>query len=325
MMAAMSSWLTAVPWQLLVAAVSAVIAVIAAVMGLRNLFSPPSEVALRLERTVGRAEAADDREHVGDRDERLLPGILRPIAWMVRPSKSEELSRLRQKLVHAGLRGPRSMEKFLIAKVLLATLVTVVFYQINGRVQRPLTFPLDIAAAVWLCGAGFFLPHIWLRSKAQARQLQISNAMPDAMDLMVTCVEAGLSLDAAISRVSQEIGMAAPILGSELNLTFLEIQAGVRRADAFRRLAERTGVEDLRSLSAMLIQTEIFGTSVSRALRVHSEGMRIRRMQTAEEKAAMVGVKMTFPLVLCILPALLAIVVGPAVVSILDKLMKAGS
>jgi tight adherence protein C len=250
---------------------------------------------------------------------------LRPIAWMVRPSKAEELSRLRQKLVHAGLRGPRSMEKFLVVKVLLAVVVTVVFYQINGRVQRPLTFPLDIAAAVWLCGAGFFLPHIWLRSKAQARQLQISNAMPDAMDLMVTCVEAGLSLDAAISRVSQEIGMAAPILGSELNLTFLEIQAGVRRADAFRRLAERTGVEDLRSLSAMLIQTEIFGTSVSRALRVHSEGMRIRRMQTAEEKAAMVGVKMTFPLVLCILPALLAIVVGPAVVSILDKLMKAGS
>lgn len=317
-MTALPAWLTSLPWQLVAGTASAVLAVVAAVLGLRRLFPPPSQITRRLEGTAGGAETVD---RVGEKSEKGLPSVLRPLAWIVRPSKAEELSRLRQKLVHAGLRGPRAMEGFLIAKVLLAAVLTIAFYQINGRLQRQLTFPIDLVAAVWICGAGFFLPHLWLRARVQARQRLITNALPDAMDLMVTCVEAGLSLDAAISRVAQEIGLAAPVLGSELNLTFLEIQAGIRRADAFRRLAERTGVDELRSLSAMLIQTEMFGTSVARALRVHGEGMRIRRMQTAEEKAAMVGVKMTFPLVLCILPALIAVVVGPAIVSISEKLL----
>jgi tight adherence protein C len=136
------------------------------------------------------------------------------------------------------------------------------------------------------------------------------------MDLLVTCVEAGLGLDAAMSRVSQELQLSSPILGEEMNQTFLEVQAGVTRADSFRRLADRTGVEDLRSLAAMLIQTDIFGTSVARALRIHSDSMRVKRMQQAEEKAAMVSVKMTVPLVLCILPSLIAIVMGPAIVMI---------
>jgi tight adherence protein C len=317
----MGEWVTALPWQLVAGVAAALLALVAAIFGLRRMFAAPSEVALRLERTVGRAEPT---EWLGDKSERPLSGVLRPLAWIVRPSKAEELSRLRRKLVHAGLRGPRAMEVFLAVKVVLAVVLTVLFFQINGRLQRQLTFPLDIGAAVWICGAGFFLPHLWLRSRIQARQRLISNALPDTMDLMVTCVEAGLSLDAAIARVSQEIGLVAPVFGGELNLTFLEIQAGIQRSEAFRRLAERTGVDDLRSLSAMLIQTEMFGTSVARALRVHSEGMRTRRMQKAEEKAAMVAVKMTIPLVLCILPSLIAIVIGPAVVSIIEKLLGGG-
>jgi tight adherence protein C len=312
------AWIGTLPWQLVAAGAAGMVALAAAVLGFRRMFPAPSEVALRLERTVGRAEPV---ERLADTDGRSLSGILRPLAWIVRPSKAEELTRLRQKLIQAGLRGPRAMEVFLAFKVILAAVLTLVFVQINSRLQDRLTFPFDIAVAVWICGAGFFLPHLWLRSKALARQLLMTNSLPDAMDLMVTCVESGLSLDASISRVAQEIGLAAPVLGSELNLTFLEIQAGIRRADAFRRLAERTGVDELRSLSAMLIQTEMFGTSVARAMRVHSEGMRTRRMQKAEEKAAMVGVKMTIPLVLCILPALMAIIVGPAVVSIAQSMM----
>jgi tight adherence protein C len=136
---------------------------------------------------------------------------------------------------------------------------------------------------------------------------------------MVTCVEAGLALDAAMSRVAQELELVAPILGQEMKQTLLEIQAGVRRSDAFHRLSNRTGVEDLRTLSAMIIQTEMFGTSVSRALRVHSEGMRTKRMQRAEEQAAMVSVKMTVPLILCILPSLMAVVLGPAAVLIINN------
>jgi len=213
------------------------------------------------------------------------------------------------------------MEVLLASKVILGVGLPMLFFQINGRVQNPMQFPLNVALGVWLCGGGYMAPNLWMRSKLQKRQREITHALPDAMDLMVTCVEAGLGLDAAIARVSQELVFVSPVLGSELNLTFLEIQAGIQRGDAFRRLAERTGVEELRGLSAMLIQTEMFGTSVARAFRVHAEGMRIRRMQKAEEKAAMVGVKMTIPLILCILPALMAIVIGPAVVSILENMM----
>jgi tight adherence protein C len=308
------TWLSTLPWQLVVGAAAALVAVVAGLLGLRHLFAPPSEVVQRLERSSGPLAPA---ARVTETNTRPLPIFLRPLAWIVRPTRAEELSRLRQKLIHAGLRAPRAMEVFLVAKVLSAAVLTVLFYQLNGKIPRlHLTFPFDLAVAVWLCVGGFYLPHFWLHSKVKQRQLRISNGMPDAMDLMVTCVESGLSLDAAISRVSEDIGLASPVLGDELNLTFLEIQAGIRRADAFRRLAERTGVDDLRSLSAMLIQTEMFGTSVARALRVHSDGMRVRRMQSAEERAATVGVKMTIPLIMCILPALMAIVVGPAIISI---------
>src|SRR6185369_17174063 len=144
----------------------------------------------------------------------------------------------------------------------------------NSRIFH-VRFPMDMVVPVWTCIVAFFLPNLWLSSKVKERQTQIERALPDAMDLLVTCVEAGLALDSAISRVSEEIGLASQVLGAELNLTFLEVQAGIQRPDAFRRLADRTGVEDLRSLSAMLIQTDMFGTSVSRALRVHADGMRI--------------------------------------------------
>ena len=147
----------------------------------------------------------------------------------------------------------------------------------------------------------------------------LEQPLPDAIDLLVTCVEAGLSLDAAMARVSQEMELVAPLLAQELKQTMLEIQAGVKRSDAFHRLSHRTGVEDLKSLSAMIIQTELFGTSVSRALRVHSEGMRTKRMQRAEEKAAMVSVKMTVPLIFFILPSLMVVVMGPAALMIIGK------
>lgn len=315
----LAAWMGRIPWQLVAGAAASLVALLMGIFALRRgLFPKRSDVVERLERTVGVAQPA---ERAARKDDSEIASFLRPITWLVRPNKAEELSQLRQKLVQAGLRGPHAMEVFLAIKVGLAAILTVAFLQINARLGSRLEFPYDVAVAVWVCGLGFFLPHLFLRSMVQSRQIKISNALPDAMDMLVTCVEAGLGLDAAISRVSQEIGIAAPILGGELNLAFLEIQAGMTRADAFRRLAERTGVDDLRSLSAMLIQTELFGTSVARALRVHSEGMRIRRMQQAEERAAMVGVKMTFPLVMFILPSLMIVVMGPAIISIFEKVI----
>jgi len=308
-----------------IAAVAGMIFVIAVALGLRAAFSGRNEVVERLER-VGRNELdtfdqSGSRSYASERSRggefaRTLAQLLRPFTALARPSKSDELSRARLNMVRAGLRGENSFEIFMGLKLFLAPVLTIGFLELNANLANPMQFPVDVVLAIWVCGFIFFVPNFWLNGKIKERQQALERALPDAMDLLVTCVEAGLGLDAAISRVAQELALSSPLLGEELNHTFLEVQAGVTRADSFRRLAERTGVEDLRSLSAMLIQTDIFGTSVARALRIHSDGMRIKRMQQAEEKAAMVSVKMTIPLVLFILPSLIAVVMGPAIVMI---------
>jgi tight adherence protein C len=250
--------------------------------------------------------------------------FLKPFSALAKPRKSEELSRARLNMIRAGLRGESALEIFMGLKLFLAPLLTIGFLELNSNLVEPMQFPVDVVLAVWICGFVFFVPNMWLNSKIKERQGALERALPDAMDLLVTCVEAGLGLDAAMSRVSQEMTLSSPLLADELNQTFLEVQAGVPRADSFRRLAERTGVEDLRSLAAMLIQTDIFGTSIARALRIHSDGMRVKRMQQAEEKAAMVSVKMTVPLVLFILPSLIAVVMGPAIVMITQSFAGTG-
>ncbi len=165
---------------------------------------------------------------------------------------------------------------------------------------------------------GLFLPNGWLERAIRHRQLAIEEGLPNALDLLVTCVEAGLGLDLAVQRVAREIALAHPVLSEELTLTFLEVKAGARRSDAFGRLAARTGVHDVKSLVATLNQTEIFGTSVANALRVQADGLRTARTQGAEERGALLSVKMTFPLVLCFLPALLVVILGPAVLNLLQ-------
>jgi tight adherence protein C len=310
---------------LVIASVAGMIFVIAVALGLRSAFSGRNEVVDRLER-VGRNELdtfdqSGSRPYIPERPRggdfaKTLAQLLKPFSALARPTKSDELSRARLNMIRAGLRGENSFEIFMGLKLFLAPVITIGFLELNASLTNPMQFPVDVVLAIWVCGFIFFVPNFWLNGKIKERQQTLERALPDAMDLLVTCVEAGLGLDAAISRVAQELALSSPLLGEELNHTFLEVQAGVTRADSFRRLAERTGVEDLRSLSAMLIQTDIFGTSVARALRIHSDGMRVKRMQQAEEKAAMVSVKMTIPLVLFILPSLIAVVMGPAIVMI---------
>jgi len=309
----------------LVAAVGGVIAVVAIGFGARALFGgQKDEVIERLGRTTsggmdvgaGGAEAYRPPEKAFAR----LASILRPFARLLKPAPGEELSRINQSLVHAGFRGETAVEVLLGVKLLLPLITIIGLWQIDSHLETPLELPPAIAIAFITISFTFFLPNLWLGSRIKARQTGISDPLPDAMDLLVTCVEAGLSLDASMARVAQELDLVAPILAAEMKQTMLEIQAGVRRSDAFHRLSTRTGVEDLRTLSAMIIQTEMFGTSVSRALRVHAEGMRTKRMQRAEEKAAMASVKMTVPLILCILPSLFAVVIGPAIVLIAKQM-----
>lgn len=315
---------------LIFGSLSGMVSVVAVAAGLRLMFAGRSEVVERLER-VGRQDleifgqggtpVAEPHE---EKSSQFLGKLLSPLAKLARPAAGEELSRARLDLIRAGYRGEFALEIFLGLKLVLAAIVPMIFLQVNSMRETPLAFPIDVVMAVWLCGLSFWVPNLIMRSKIKERQTELERALPDAMDLLVTCVEAGLGLDSALARVAEEMQLSSPQLSDQLTQTFLEIQAGIQRADAFRRLAERTGVEDLRQLSAMLIQTDMFGTSVARALRVHSDSMRVKRMQRAEEKAAMVSVKMTIPLVLCILPSLIAVVMGPAIVMIMKSFGSSG-
>jgi tight adherence protein C len=318
-------------WELFLAGGAGMVFVMAVAAGLRALLGRRDEVVERIERTTavemasssgrggGSGLAMGDGIDDADSYVPLLARILRPLSWVARPGNSAELAQLRSSLVRGGYRGEHALEIFLGVKLGATPLVTMAFLLVNSRLPNPIKFPTDAGLALVLAALTFFLPNLWLRGKIGERQTAIERGLPDAMDLLVTCVEAGLGLDAAINRVAEEMMLAAPLLAEELRHTSMEIQAGVQRADGFRRLAERTGVEDLRALSAILIQTDMFGTSIARALRVQSESMRIRRSQRAEEKAAMVSVKMTIPLILCILPSLMAVVMGPAVAMIVKN------
>lgn len=299
----------------LAAGVLAVMALGFMVLALRALTSGGDEVITRLGQQVT-AEAPYLEARRADDERGFFAAMMRPFAWLARPARADAQSRLRRSLIQAGYRGQSTPEIFLGIKILLAPALTLLFLQVHGRAGRPLELPIEVAVALWICACAFFLPNLWLRGAVRDRQRKIERSIPDALDILVTCVEAGLGLDAALAKVSEEMNLAAPILAGELETTHLEVQAGIPRADAFRRMAERTGVEDLRSLSAMLIQTEMFGSSIARALRVQAEGIRIRRTQQAEERAAMVGVKLTVPLILCILPSLIAVVMGPAIANI---------
>jgi tight adherence protein C len=168
-----------------------------------------------------------------------------------------------------------------------------------------------------LTAFGFFLPRFMLKRKLKERQLRIRLGLPDGLDLTVICVEAGLSLDQAMMRVGQDLNYAHPELSGEFHLFDLETRAGKPRVEALRNLAERTGVDDIRSLVGTLIQTDRFGTSVAQALRVHSDSLRTERRQRAEEQAAKTTVKMIIPLVLFVMPSLIFVTVGPAVIQLL--------
>ncbi|HEX3694214.1 MAG TPA: type II secretion system F family protein [Polyangia bacterium] len=316
-MPAVASTLFGVNWELGAIALGVTALLVALAAAAQVLLAPQDGVVARIDRLVSRPEGEPTRmSREENRAAVLLGRLLRPLVALARPTSTDEISRLRSSLVRAGLRSERAMEIFLISKLVLAGAATMTFLNFNSRLPHGLRFPMVGAVALLVCGVAFFLPNIWLSQRTKGRQTSIERGLPDAMDLLVTCVEAGLGLDAALGRVAAELKPVAPLLAAELILTVREAQAGLPRREALRRLSERTGVDDLRELAAVLAQTEIFGTSIARALRIHADGMRTRRMQIAERKASMVGVKMTFPLIFCVLPSLMAVVLGPAIVSI---------
>lgn len=290
-------------------------AAVAFVVGVRYIAASGHDVVReRLHRALNLTPVAPDEPELTRRTRAAWEVALEPIARVARPGDSRELGRLRSRLNHAGLRSERALVGYLATKVLLGMALGLAFLAANAVWPQPPAYAALYTIAS--TAAGFYLPSLWLSSRISARQRELSHALPNALDLLVTCVEAGLGLEAAIRRVAGELSLGAPLLARELEQTELEMRAGVSRGDAFRRMADRTGVEELRNLSAIIIQTQIFGTSIAKSLRIQSDAMRVRRMQLAEERAAAGSVKMTVPLVLCIAPALFAVLLGPAIVKI---------
>jgi tight adherence protein C len=231
------------------------------------------------------------------------------------PSGEKNQDRLRMQLISAGFHHPAAPVIFrFFERVMPFLLAPIPLFFLAG--QRAY-FAVALVAA-----ASFFGPGLYIGQRLAKRRREIENGLPDALDLLVVCIEAGSGLDQAIVKCADELVIAYPTLANELRILTAEIRAGKPRLDAFKSLAKRTKVDDVRGLVAMLIQTDKFGTSIGQALRTHADVSRSKRRQRAEEKAQKVGVKLVFPLVLCFFPAFYVVVLGPAVIQFINQFMK---
>jgi tight adherence protein C len=226
----------------------------------------------------------------------------------VLPRSSKDVSTVQKRLIRAGYREKSCVNIFYSTKVLLPGLLCVLATVSQVYSYAPL-FVYALAA-----GLGFLAPDLWLGNRVSARQMKLRLGLPEALDLIVVCVEAGLSMDKATMRTAEELRTSQPAVADELNLVYLEQRAGRPRAEAWKHLGERTGVETFVSLASILIQADKFGTSIGKTLRAHSETLRTRRRQDAEEQAAKTTVKLVFPLVLFIFPSLFVVTIGPSMI-----------
>jgi len=217
-------------------------------------------------------------------------------------------------MIRAGYRSPEAVQAIEGAKILLPILLLALV--LFTGIYRYNAFSVLLFAVV----LGYLIPEGWLLWRIQVRQHRIRQGLPDGLDLLVICVEVGLGLDQALLRVSQELRIVHPELSEELQMVNLEMRVGKTRLEALRELARRTGLEEIKALVAMLIQTERFGTSVAQSLRVHSDDLRTRRRQRAEEMSAKTTVKMVPPLVFFVFPALMVVILGPAVITLMREL-----
>jgi len=235
--------------------------------------------------------------------------------------KQKSTSHLRASLISAGYRKKQAPIVFLGARLFVAILLGVGFLLVGSDLTHGMS---SMALPGLLIGAmilGYYLPQVWLNMAISGRKQKITDGFPDALDLMVVCVEAGLGLDQALARVGLEVKSGHPQLGEEFGLLNLELRAGLSREQALRNLVSRTDLEDIRTLVALLIQTDRFGTSIGQALRVHSDSMRMKRRLKAEEKAAQLPVKLMVPLILFIFPSLMVVIIGPGAISLMRNLL----
>ncbi len=247
------------------------------------------------------------------RQESLLTRIGQAAAEPFMPKTREKVSALRRQLAMAGLYSPTAFRVMTGAKVIFLGVGLLGGYLL-GTLFDQLLLGISLGGLV-----GYMLPILWLKMQISQHQKELDHGLPDALDLMVVCIEAGLTIDSAMQRVGQELALAHPRLSREMEITHMETRVGLSRAAALRNMAHRTGNAGIQSLIAMLIQAERFGTSIAQALRVHADSMRVARQQAAEELANKASVKLSFPLVLFIFPATFVVLAGPTVIEFLES------
>jgi len=248
----------------------------------------------------------------------IFHDLVKRLGSMV-PASPKDVTVMQRRLIRAGYRNPNALKILYGAKAVFGVLVpSLTGVALLNSGMDPSNKAAGILAAV---AVGFFGPNEFVRMAAKRRQKQIQRGLANALDLMVVCVESGLGLDQAIMQVAKELENAHPEITEELAIVNFELKAGKRRAEALRNLADRTAVEDLKKLVAVLIQADRFGTGVAQSLRAHSDYMRVQARQVAEEKAAKLGVKLVFPIFFCILPSLFVVTVGPVVMKIMRELL----
>jgi tight adherence protein C len=269
--------------------------------------APSSTLATRLHQLSGFTHGPSHSRTWQQRVEKTLT-----TAGKVAPKSASELSKTELFLTRAGFRDGRHVAMYFGVRVLCAAAAFGLLVVSSWGLRRPVLLVMVPLLA-------YLLPKLALFRMIRRRQNNIRLSLPDALDLLVICVEAGLGLDQAVTRVSQEVAFAHPALSEELQLVTLETKAGRPRPDALRNLALRTGVDDIRALVAVLVQTDRFGTSIAQALRVHSDSLRTERRQRAEEAAAKTTIKMVPVLVLCLFPAMFIVSIGPAAIALLRE------
>ncbi|HTR66378.1 MAG TPA: type II secretion system F family protein [Terriglobales bacterium] len=274
-------------------------------------YAPSSVIGSRLRAMGWHKEQTPDKPPLRERFEQVLDPLSKAL-----PLSPDEVSRTRAWLIQAGYREPRHLAAYVGFRFLMALLGLMIVVAVSGFKSLPLL--------VAVTAFGFFAPRFILKRMIRKRQRLITLGLPDALDLTVICMEAGLSLDQALMRVGEELNTAHPELSSEFHLVNLEMRAGKPRIEALHNLASRTGVDDVRALVGTLVQTDRFGTSVAQALRVHSDSLRTERRQRAEEAAAKTTIKMVVPLVLFVLPSIIFVTLGPAVIQLIRTLSPEG-
>jgi tight adherence protein C len=298
------------------ALIFAVLVFVAIVIGLNvlglKLWIKPKEA---IERVSGVSiEVQDQPEHPS----LAFRALLERVGNMV-PENPKDVTVMQRRLIRAGYRNEKAIKVLYGSKVICGIAFPILMtLAVAGSSSDPANKFLAVIAAAAM---GFFGPNEWVKRAGMRRQKGIQKGLSNALDLMVVCVESGLGLDQAIMQVAKDLEAAHPEISEEFALVNIEIKAGKRRMDALRNLAERTGVNDLKKLVAVLIQADRFGTGIAQSLRGHADFMRVQARQTAEEKAAKLGVKLVFPIFFCILPSLFVVTVGPVAMKIIRELI----